>query len=71
MGKGSSDVSNRRSKQSQDDDYDNGDQDQDERILYKTLTFFLRCEQHGKSPPSKVLLGLLPCEVDPIIGIGR
>jgi hypothetical protein len=40
------DVTNGRSEQRQNDDDDYGDQNEDKRVLNKTLTFFFRSEQH-------------------------
>ena len=33
-------------KQGQNHDHDNGDQNEDQSVLYQTLAFLFRCEQH-------------------------
>jgi len=43
-------VSDRGSQEGQDHDHDNGDQHEDESVLYQALALFFRCEQHFRSP---------------------
>ena len=38
------DVADRRTKQGENYDHDNGDQHKNQRVLHKSLSFFLRCE---------------------------
>jgi hypothetical protein len=48
------DVPDGGAKQGQNDDHDNGDQDEDQSVLYQSLAFLFRCEQHGVSPFQKM-----------------
>lgn len=40
------DVADRGPEQGENDDHDNGDEDEDERVLNQALTFFTRHVQH-------------------------
>ena len=45
------DPTNCWTEQSKNDDYDNGYQNENERVLYEALAFFFGREQHVFSPP--------------------
>jgi hypothetical protein len=40
-------IADRGAEQGQNNDYNNRDQNKNQRIFHKTLTLFLRSEQHG------------------------